>query len=120
MTEQKEKYFKVVQSYPSNDIGKLSEEELQRLIWDGTYHSLPMKVLQSPSKTVCPLYVAIINHDEAEVERLIKHQVDPSAIYLCEGHPWYKTERNWTYLSYAVFENYMPTIKVLLADPRVV
>ena len=121
--EGEEKYFKVGREYSDDYAKKLSYEERRRLVCDKNHwHEVdPVKVLQHPNTTVCPLYVAIINHNEVVVERVIKaQQADPSAIYSSGTHPKYHTGRCWPYLTYAVFENYLPVLKVLLEDIRVV
>ena len=77
-------------------------------------------ILESARVTICPLYVAIINHDENAVKKLIEYDVDPSAKYSTNLHPNFEHGRSWTYLSFAINENYVPIVKILLRDIRVV
>lgn len=120
--EEEEKYFKVGRQYSDEYAEKLTYEERERQVCDrAQWRAALIKVLQHKDTTVCPLYVAIINHNEADVARVIKERhADPSAIYSSGTHPKFSMGRCWPYLSYAVFENYLPVIKVLLEDIRVV
>lgn len=120
--EEEEKYFKVGRQYSDEYAEKLTYEERERQVCDRAHwRAALIKVLQHKDTTVCPLYVAIINHNEADVARVIKERhADPSAIYSSGTHPKFSMGRCWPYLSYAVFENYLPVIKVLLEDIRVV
>lgn len=114
-----EKFFKLVYSLANvND----KTENLDRLVVAQCHSHNKYKIMQDTHTTICPLYVAIINHDEKEVEKLALGygQIDPSSKYGSGIHPKFDSGRNWTYLVYAIHENYIPTVALLLTDTRVV
>ena len=117
--EKQKKFFRVLYSLATvND----KTENLDRLVVSQCHWHNKYKIMQDVNTTICPLYVAIINHDQKEVEKLALDygQIDPSSKYACGIHPKFETGRNWTYLVYAIHENYIPTVALLLTDVRVV
>ena len=112
-------YFITVDREPQG-YDKLSETERQRFVvkFDGPTMSSRARNVSHPQSTLCPLFVAIVNQDDASVRKAMK-EVDPSATYMCGVHPRFTTGRCWTYLSYALVENHIPTIKSLLSNDDV-
>ena len=107
-------FFKIVSREPS----QAQVASHQKVVFEQRQSSEPF-LRMVDENTVCPLYVAIINHDDMKVAQL-SSKVDPSAKYSTRFHPSFDTGRNWTYLSYAIFENHLPTIALLLKNDGVV
>jgi len=111
-------FFTIV-DHVSNDFEKMPSETREKYVLSNPNALGGVLILQDSCRTICPLYVAIINHDQNSVRRLLQ-KVDPSAVYYTGVHPSFRHGRNWSYLSYALHEQYMPVVRILLEDIRVV